>query len=1697
MPPGAEFALCADDSAIYVAIRASQVVSADRLEVFFSPDGTANDFYRFTFGRTDADSATAYYAEGGSIQPDPYAPGWTSVVRTDGNKWTVEARIPLSSFYMTRNADWAGTWLVNAVRRREGTSAFSSWSPLEASVLEPTRFRTLAGFPERRTVEDLRIDSVTAEIAGAQDGSLQGALQLYATVAVAGDYDLTVSSGGTTRLALKAGENRVSVACAYPERGTFATRLKLTHVASGGTLTRDYPVIVDYQPIAVRFARPQYRGNFYPGQDCSTVSGTVSVCSGARATVTLSGPGFATQTKEVESGGTFSFDTAGFEVGEATLTVTSGGETLTRKVRRLAASARRMTWIEDGHLVMDGRAFFRRNMYAEYYMMGDRMTARYNADRASFAMTLDFTSVGIEPEKLIAGLEAREAKKDVRPSADVFARLDEILAANADKDFGCYYICDEPECRQISPVYLRHVYDYVAEKDPYHVISTASRGGKKYAEIADLLETHPYLNAGWNSDGSRRYGTHPREIGSFLDAFEVADRPDKCVGFLPTCFAYRWNSIANDYPTLDEYVLHVWAAVLHGAKTLWPYAGHDIGDRPQLYEGTRYLFQGMAALEDILLFGTKTDFTKSDAVHGATWRYGDARLLVVCNYTDAEQVVALPAGAWREFRGTRTLADSETLPPLGTFVAITGAEDEGLSSLADFRDAVAAQETERTTRDSQVLERYTDMEVTHNLSGNHAGSHKFFDGVRDQLAKYANYTTDDFVEIAFTGFVASFRKVRVWGEGLIENLRVKIRRDGEWVSLEPVATTVDDWMCELDFGVTNRTVKMRLEFPGERNRANKLEIYEIEVPQAGEAGGGVEVEPIADVGVSQRQDASTTAFTNVWSGSRWYAAGVTEPTIRPLDDGAFKITGHVNRYFTFRPGDRWFVIDFRDFYENPGYLSWQANIDSVARLGGTVTYPQAGIYTFRLPEFTAPITKAFIFHDYNFDITVNSMAIVQDPATRVELTVGNGEDAVRPGGRAIVDVRFAVPCEDVSAEFLVTPSGSTGLHPFKVNGVSGIDLRAVDATHTHWRAEIDVQSCGAAGSRDVYVKAVPLGTTENRPVFGNFTVPFVSKPLADLVVGEAQTVVLDSPVRYYMLSNAVSGAEVRFDQTGVATDAAHANRFTGFDAVPDAVTRFRGGWWDFSASNGFFRADSANGGRRTEFSDGAFVTNAGPVEIAGPSGANNSLALKGASSLCADSLVLGRSSKGGQKSRVLVADGSALSVAGDIRFCERPVRGSSALTGNELVVSNSGSRVVCGGTTYLARQYTKAESGGSDNYDGNVGGNTLVVTDRARAALGALYVDNACRHGVSNRVEVSRGALLETAGIYISSGWTSITPTGDFNRFDILDGGIVTNRGSFSFGNYQNSNHRKLTMVVSNGTFYSTANVNASWGLIMGAESEIVVSGPDAHFQVGAYGNSTPLFSEPAFDSRFVIENGASIALPVTGGYGYTHATKRDTVIVRSGARFSSSRICMGSYGGGRPQSQTNGFVVADGASVTAGSFHANSVGGFVTVEDATLSVTNKSNTAFILGDPQDTYESAGRDMTLELKGTRPKVEVTNGRLCFRDGSRLRIVLPADGYAADAGPLVRVAGACVFDAGCGFDLVAADAYAQHLRQRKVKFETCELVEAATLDIPAEALAEANAALPKGLSVTVQEKSGGCQALVLTSDRAAGFLFSIR
>ena len=815
-----------------------------------------------------------------------------------------------------------------------------------------------------------------------------------------------------------------------------------------------HSVTVECRPLEVLFSSPGYRANFYPGQNSDRVAGSVKSHVPGEVRLVLEGPGFPRREATLPAGGgAFSFDTRGFEVGAAVLTVAAAGKTLAKKIRRLAPLGHgHMTWIENGNLVFDGKPVFRRNMYAEYYKGGEAFRRKYDAD--DLHQTKDIKWIAsLEPNVVVKGLERREAKRDVKPCDEYFAGLDRIIDKGLNQSDGSfYYISDEPEFRHVSPVYLRHAYEYVAERDPYHVILCGTRDGSKYIDCADWFETHPYVHQRLDENGRRVFGRGLLELGPFVDAFRADEHPDKCVGCIPTCFSYP-DGVS---PTFREYVTHTWNFLVHGVKSFYPYAYHDLGDTAGTYEGVRFTNMTVERLSDFFLFGRRTPLKCPAGSEGAVWELDGKRLFAVVNATFEPLEAAVPGldGKYVEFRGPRMFdcrvaGTKFSLKPLEAIVATSESMDAGLPTYDETEMKVLAQEELRTGRDNQLKGMVGDM-----LVNGAAGKPvmKLVDGTLDVVAWNGHTGCDASAEIAFLKRACVFRELRLYGAN-IEKAKVSIRIGGEWTE-PPAETETAEFSKFFRFGRALRTFKLRIDVPKPK-AFQKVELYEIEMPLCREAAD--------DSQAVAGKAASLEPQNALWKASAHVAA-----------DEALVVKAEIPQEA------KWLLFELAsaERANKSKYRSW--NFSAVDKgkkrfLAGDVTFAQTGLYA--LPVGRDDLKGGLLrirSHDYRLDIPF--IAAVADPEQYMLFA--------EEGGKWKVTLQLKDPCEEVACSLY----GSNAYRPIPYpmgEATPNVPMRP-DASRRLWTGEIPAPTLAVdqeGKPMHPWAKATVLGGSLTVPVY--------------------------------------------------------------------------------------------------------------------------------------------------------------------------------------------------------------------------------------------------------------------------------------------------------------------------------------------------------------------------------------------------------------------------------------------------------------------------------------------------------------------------------------------------------------------------------------------------------------------------------------
>lgn len=881
---GTKFQIAADQDNLYIKIQcyenkmeklrksvdASRLWGSDTVEIFFSPGGQPDEFYQFAVSAGNL-RFSMFYGEGGAIQPDPYMPFWNSMVLYGKDHWLVLVQIPFSAFYMTRDAKWQSRWLLNVARTRYPVRERSSWSPLQSGFREAHNFLKAEGFPKRPAELDVLVKKVTPVIRKHTDGIFSGPLHLTveANPAAAGIYELsTVGSSGKSSIhsvSLQGGLNQIVLPdVGFQNKTEGKNNLKLIFRKKDSKITfgRFYPVDIVYQPLRIKLTCPGYKQKFYPGQDHSKIRGSLDLNLSAeqrktaRIKLTVSGGGVTQKTltfKADKEKIPFQFDSSKLTVGgkvqiSAELLyggrkIAAAGSTVTRLPENQGSTIR----IENNVLIKNGKPWYPRSIYARGYLGGKAFAQKYQTGDLGETQ-LHRKTIG--PAKLIPGIESREATKDVKPCAELLARIRKIVnKAKSDPQFDFYYICDEPEYRNISPVYLKYIYDFVSELDPYHPLMMCTTAGDKYLNCADIFSPHPYLNP-VISDGKRILAVPVDRVRAYLQSITKSNRTDKVVGFTGQFFSYKFSNILADYPTWEELESSSWSAAVQGSRFHFPYAYHDLGDRPHIYEGYRYFNQSFMALESLLLSNRKHPVKTVDPenmIDTLLAEDNEATLLIVVNLKNGSLNTEISAEHLKkhqymhEFRGNgkRKIIGGKirlSLKPYECVILTSKKLDTGLKTRDQVLREIAEKEKARASRGNLLFEKGTSTEVNSSnpLSFNNSlisvlqQRNKLFDGTLDVLGWQSKTNSKNhWYELGFRKNPPKFSKIRLYGHKMGEP-QVKIWKFGEWKNLTPVKVTKSGFSVMLDFGEKVKSVKVHIKFPV-KVTAEPVELYEIEL----------------------------------------------------------------------------------------------------------------------------------------------------------------------------------------------------------------------------------------------------------------------------------------------------------------------------------------------------------------------------------------------------------------------------------------------------------------------------------------------------------------------------------------------------------------------------------------------------------------------------------------------------------------------------------------------------------------------------------------------------------------------------------------------------------------------------------------------------------------------------------------------------
>jgi len=835
----------------------------DCVEIFFDPTGKGFDYYQLMIGAGNT-RFDAYYIEGGNTN-QPYNSIYESAIFKGADFWSVEVRIPLSALDYTTSDQFADAWLMNVARERHPVMELTTWTPLRRGFHEIQNFSRVGSLPKKDPRFDLRLASVSAfptKVGDAYPTSLE--FSVTATKNSAGSYTLSVSDAeggglGEKKVTVAPGDSVVSI-----DNISFAALGKTALQASLLSDQREriagawfYPRL-EYVPLRVDVREPFYAHCIFHDRNLKRIAGTVEVnlpadqLRGAQLRVSLKAGEevvASSSPKLLNRKADFTFDASKLSVGDYLLVteVVTGGKALAKQVDtiRKLGSLQAGTSVridENLNLIVDGKPMYVRSWYGgEGYTVSQQLLKSSPHPNSQWVNAFN-CYVGVEAERIDAG-ERDRIKTDVMPSDKVFDGMRKTIEAQkSNPKLLWWYLADEPECRGLSSVYLKHQYSFIKKLDPYHPVMIISRSPEEYTQCADILNPHPYLNPTIDSQGNRSMRS-PRQISKQMQTVLSAGKGRIPAWCTPQAFSYGFADPSARCPNFTEYRCMVYAAVVNGAKGFTPFAYFGHFETMELRTAVDFVYGELADLEGFLLNTEKTSPVKvvsaEDGVEACVRKLNGKPVLIAVNLLDkpvraqitSADLKGLKLSGYREPASIVVARDGSValdFSPSQVRVFTSEKIDAVKKSIAQVLKEIDEVNASLKKPGNILFDR--GREIEWDASDTYIASKSLFtlcDGVTDQFGwKDVFARAPARIEAAFPNFVPKFSKAKIYS-ATVEDLEFWIWKAGDWQKVGEVKGNQDD-VIALDFGKTLSTVKIKLLMPQVHPKM-RAEVYEIEL----------------------------------------------------------------------------------------------------------------------------------------------------------------------------------------------------------------------------------------------------------------------------------------------------------------------------------------------------------------------------------------------------------------------------------------------------------------------------------------------------------------------------------------------------------------------------------------------------------------------------------------------------------------------------------------------------------------------------------------------------------------------------------------------------------------------------------------------------------------------------------------------------
>lgn len=631
--------LCKEPKMDGLVVQAARVHDAamwsdDDIELFLDPVGDRMEYYQLTVN-TEATQVDLYFIERGNTGKGGWSSDWQAAVHRDKDFWSVEVAIPFGLFHNRPSRTWAENWAFSLSRTRNPEPRyFSQFSPAN-------RYHDVANFG---TLGPIRIDkgrfNLYPESPQFRLEPAEGGYQVFASLkvenrgeapfdgALAMEILAPKAKGATAPLKLAAGgSGRIELSAAFvAEQGKWPVVFRAQGAGGYAAMAVRFDDWLTYTPLSIQITQPNYRNSIYATQEIQAIRGFVKLgmpvakVKDLPLRVTLSSsvmPPASTEAKIAEDKIPFELPATGLREGRYTVRaeilrplakpkpdgakfdLVAEAETTLRKLPPAPAVEARVD--EQGNLLLNGSPIFVRGWYGS---LGYCVSAA-SLPQAQLPRSTNFVMGASEREQTDLGLytlagvtreiDEAKAKLDTPIDAELKAKLRAaIAAARNQRNVIGYYISDEPECRGLSPIFLKSLYDFMAEEDPYRFCKIVSRAPAEYIRACDVMCPHPYMDPQILDNGTRKFGSYLREIHNTITEAARANDGSKAVWSMPQTFSY--GGLRGTNPTFKESRWFVHTSVACGAKGIVPFIFCGFWGHLENRIALNYIFEELAFL---------------------------------------------------------------------------------------------------------------------------------------------------------------------------------------------------------------------------------------------------------------------------------------------------------------------------------------------------------------------------------------------------------------------------------------------------------------------------------------------------------------------------------------------------------------------------------------------------------------------------------------------------------------------------------------------------------------------------------------------------------------------------------------------------------------------------------------------------------------------------------------------------------------------------------------------------------------------------------------------------------------------------------------------------------------------------------------------------------------------------------------------